>query len=234
MSSPIAGDVVGLLRVLQFGDSMFPIGGFAFSNGVESAIEADVVRDADTLADFVGGVLQQLSGGDGVAVLCAHRAAGAADEELVVEVDRQVRLRKLNEEVRSMSERMGRKLAEAAVHLHCGPNTLAWLGHVRAGRSPGTYPVALGVLYADLGLGEQAAFATHQYGTAMMMISAAQRLMKLHHLDAHAVLFGCADDIHEQYREMSSRNLADMSTFLPEVDVLAARHVRAHVRMFMN
>ena len=33
----------GLARMLQFGDSMFPIGGFAFSGGLESAIQKRVV-----------------------------------------------------------------------------------------------------------------------------------------------------------------------------------------------
>ena len=32
-----------LVRVLQFGDSMFPVGGFTFSCGVESAIQTGVV-----------------------------------------------------------------------------------------------------------------------------------------------------------------------------------------------
>ncbi len=35
-----------LARLLQFGDSMFPIGGFAFSGGLESAIQKRVVTDA--------------------------------------------------------------------------------------------------------------------------------------------------------------------------------------------
>ena len=38
--------------MLQFGDSMFPIGGFAFSCGLESAIQKGVVTDAATLLAF--------------------------------------------------------------------------------------------------------------------------------------------------------------------------------------
>ena len=41
-----------LARLLQFGDSMFPVGGFAFSGGLESAIQKRVVIDACTLLDF--------------------------------------------------------------------------------------------------------------------------------------------------------------------------------------
>ena len=40
-----------LVRALQFGDSMFPIGGFAFSGGLESAIQKRVVTEAETLLE---------------------------------------------------------------------------------------------------------------------------------------------------------------------------------------
>ena len=38
-----------LARMLQFGDSMFPIGGFSFSGGLESAIQKGVVTDVATV-----------------------------------------------------------------------------------------------------------------------------------------------------------------------------------------
>jgi len=39
-------------RLLQFGDSMFPIGGFSFSCGLESAVQTGVVHDRATLHAF--------------------------------------------------------------------------------------------------------------------------------------------------------------------------------------
>ncbi len=38
-----------LIRIMQFGDSVLPVGAFTFSNGVESAIQTGVVRDVPTL-----------------------------------------------------------------------------------------------------------------------------------------------------------------------------------------
>ncbi len=39
-------NAIQLIRILQFADSVLPVGAFAFSNGVESAIQAGIVRDA--------------------------------------------------------------------------------------------------------------------------------------------------------------------------------------------
>ena len=43
------GTALLLARMLQFGDSMFPIGGFSFSCGLESAVQKGVVTDGATL-----------------------------------------------------------------------------------------------------------------------------------------------------------------------------------------
>ena len=49
MPSPVAA----AMRLLQFGDSMLPVGSFAFSNALESAVEQGVVHDVVTLRGFV-------------------------------------------------------------------------------------------------------------------------------------------------------------------------------------
>jgi urease accessory protein len=38
----------------------------------------------------------------------------------------------------------------------------------------------------------------------------------------------------KHYAEVSEATLQEMSVFVPSADILAAIHVRSHVRMFMN
>ncbi len=64
-----------MARLLQFGDSTFPIGGFSFSCGLESAIQTKVVRCVETLSEFTLTMVDQAARGDGVALVWAHRAA---------------------------------------------------------------------------------------------------------------------------------------------------------------
>ncbi len=44
-----ASSLAAAMRLLQFGDSMLPVGSFAFSNALESAVEQGVVHDVATL-----------------------------------------------------------------------------------------------------------------------------------------------------------------------------------------
>lgn len=226
--------IAELTRVLQFGDSLLPIGAFSFSNGLETAIHTGVVRDVETLRAFVHAAVDQSATSDGVALLAASRAAAAGDAAGIDAADHAALDRKLNEEMRTMTTRMGRKLAEMAERI-LGPSSSAdWLARIRVGTTPGCLPVAQALVFADLGLSERDAFAVHQYGVATMMVNASLRLMKIHYLDAQAILFevnGLAADAYERAAPLA---LGDMSAFAPEFDVLSSLHVRAHVRMFMN
>ena len=76
------GAAAPFARMLQFGDSMFPIGGFSFSCGLESAIQKGVVTDAATLHAFVRTAVEQAARGDGIALIAAHGAATAGDIDI--------------------------------------------------------------------------------------------------------------------------------------------------------
>jgi urease accessory protein len=223
-----------ILHALLFGDSMFPVGAFSFSNGLESAIHEHVVRDPRTLAEFVRTATRQAATCDGVALIEAHRGTLCGDRQRVRAADRAVYARKTNDEMRTMTVRMGRKLAQGAARIVGGPTLGGWLREIDEESTPGTYPVGLGVLFAELGVAEPDTFAVHQHGVALMMLGAALRLMPLHHLDSQAILFAIDESVADDYRYASGLSLADMSAFTPQLDVLAASHVNAHVRMFMN
>ncbi len=223
-----------VMRLLQFGDSLLPIGSFTFSNTLEAAVQEKVVHDAVTLSEFVLASTRRAAASDGIALLEAHRAAREADLERIIGADRAVFERKLNEETRTMTVRMGRKLAEVGTAALTAPQLSRWLDRIRDEATPGTYPVGLGVLFGELGSPEEDAFAVHQYGVAMTILSAALRLMKIDHREVQAVLAAVNETAGADYAAVGRARLADMAGFAPMTDVLAAVHVQSHIRMFMN
>lgn len=223
-----------LARALQFGDSVFPVGGFAFSGGLESAIQKRVVTDAVTLHAYTRTAVEQAAMGDGVALVWAHRAAAAGDLAALVRIDERVYARKLSGETRVMTVRMGKKFAEMGAEVIGMPLLATWRQEIDAGATPGCYPVSLAVNFAAQGLTARDAFVVHQYGVASMILSAALRLMKVSHVDTQRILYRLDAGADAAYEAASATRLADMAGFAPLIEVLAAVHVKAHVRLFMN
>jgi urease accessory protein len=232
--APPTSTIPAVLRILQFGDSMFPVGAFSFSGGLEMAVQTGVVRDRSDLAEYVRTVTHQAATGDGVGLLHAYRGALAGDLDMLRRSDEAVHLRKLSEESRTMTLRMGRKLAEAAAQIVGDSMLDKRLRDADLDRGPLTYPVALAALFAHLGLAEEDAFAVHQYGVAVMVLGAALRLMRVDHLDTQAILYAVNATAAEDYRRVRNASLDDMAGFAPLIDILAAAHPHAYVRMFMS
>jgi urease accessory protein len=229
-----SGSTALLARVLQFGDSMFPIGGFSFSCGLESAIQEGVVADLATLRAFARTAVEQAARGDGIALIAAHRAAAAGDIDALIRIDNQVYARKLSEEIRTMSVRMGKKFTEMGVQVIGAPLLCIWRERIDTSVTPGCYPVALAVNFAVQGLPAREAFVVHQCGLAAAILSAALRLMRISHVETQKILFelnGCAEG---SYARAAAARLSDMSGYAPLTEILAAVHARAHVRLFMN
>jgi urease accessory protein len=222
------------MRLLQFGDSILPVGSFSFSNALESAVERGVVHDPGTLHEWVLTATRQATSGDSIALLHAHRATSRSDLDEVIAADHAVLERKLNEEARTMSTRMGRKLGELGERVVRDGRVDGWLAAVRDGRTPGTFPVGMGVLFAALGAPETEAFAAHHYGVASMILGAALRIMRVDHMDTQTILFAVAAGAPDAYASIDDAGLDDMSAFAPMTDILAAVHASAHVRMFMS
>ena len=225
---------VHLARLLQFGDSTLPIGGFSFSGGLESAIQQRVVTDAATLLAYARTAVEQANRGDGIGLVCAHRAALAGDVEELARIDAMVYARKLSSETRSMSVRMGKKFTELAAHVTRAPQFEAWRARVESGATPGCHPVALAVNFAAQGLTARDAFVVHQYGVASTILGAALRLMRVGHMETQQMLYALNAGAEAAYLRAATSGLADMAGFAPLSEILAAVHVKAHVRLFRN
>ena len=227
-------DASKLIRIMQFGDSVLPVGAFTFSNGVESAIQTGVVHDVATLKGFVLTALKQAANGDAMGLVVAHKAVVANDRDAIVHADWAINNRKLNEESRLMTTRMGKKLAEMSIYVVDDPLITWWLEQIKSRNVPGTYPVTQALVMAIQGVSQRETVVMHQYGVAMTILSAAMRLMRVTHLDTQRILFELNQSIELFCDNAEAGDIEKMNSYVPIIDVLAAVHVNAHVRLFMN
>ena len=86
-------NILSLSRMMQFGDSMLPVGAFAFSNGLESAVQKGVVHDSETFRPYTHTALEQAANGYAVADVWSTPSALARDLEEPFRRDRAVLFR---------------------------------------------------------------------------------------------------------------------------------------------
>lgn len=223
-----------VMRLLQFTDSAFPVGTFSFSNGLETAAEQGLVHDAATLEKYTRDIARQAAYTDGIVALHAYRSYCNGDYEGILEADSQAILCKMNAEARLMTRRMGKKLAELSKHIFPDDTVALWLGDIDADRTPGTYPVAQGLVFATAGICAKGLFCSHQYGVVNMVLSAALRCVRVSHYDTQRILFRLGNDMEALYNRVNAMSFEEIYTFVPQIEILAALHEKGTKRMFMN
>lgn len=224
-----------LMQVLQFTDSTFPIGTFSFSNGLETAVGEKIVTNASTLEAFTRAASRQAAYSDGVAAIASYRGAQGGDYGKIREADEALEAFKMNAEARLMLARMGKKLAELGVKLFPEAELLSrWLEDIRAQRTPGTFPVAQGIVFSYAGLTIEDLYCSHQYGVINMILSAALRLVRVSHYDTQIILHRLCGEALEYLPEVESLTLEQMHSFVPQIDICASLHEKGNMRMFMN
>ena len=253
-------DILSLVRLMQFGDSMLPTGAFAFSSALEAAAQTGVVHDARTLQQYVVSSLRQASTGDAVGLVFAMRAlcgdpssaGGEVSEGTLTRlrnIDLALYRRKLPEEFRDMMTKTGRKLAELGTETTQVPLLSRWKSQIATGSTPGSYPVSLAVLFAatafvghpvrgDDGTEEEAllqeGLTVYFYGVAMGILNASLRLMRVTHLDTQAILYRSSAQFEMLCERALSTPLERMTGYAPMTEILSAVHAQARVRLFMS
>ena len=135
-----------------------------------------------------------------------------------------------------MTVRMGRKLAELVGRgaRRSAERRLA-RPHSRRPARPGTHPASLAATVAAMGIGPADAFAVQQYGVATAILGAALRLMRISFVETQAHPLARDGRGAGRLRARSpTRRSTTWRASRPATDILAALHVKGHVRMFMN
>lgn len=226
--------ITSTMRLLEMSDSQFPVGNFSFSNGLETASYEGIVRNAATLAEYVRAATIQSVYSDGIASLHAFRAAERGDYDDIVRADNEVILCKMNDEARQMVLRMGKKMAELAVHIAPSPTVQRLLDDINAGATPGTYPVVQAVTMQQAGISEVDMFTSQAFGVANMILGAALRCVRVSHYDTQRILYQLAPTVEADYEAVRSLDYDDMRAFVPGIDLMASLHEKGTMRMFMN
>ena len=227
-------ELTRLMRLLQLADSALPVGSFAFSNTLETAVEQRIVEDEMSLAIFVEELMRQSATTDGIAGLEALRATAQRNYDALLAIDDRLIRSKLNDEMRQMSRRCGRKLAELGAQITSDPFLAEWLEDIVAQRTEGSYAVTQGIIFSISGLSERALFATMQYGVMTTTLNAALRCMRITHLQTQQIIRSLGELTEQLFEEVRELHIDDLNSFFPMFDTLASLHERGKARMFMN
>lgn len=235
MATETSLDQTGLYRLMAWLSPGFPVGAFAYSHGIECAVEQGMVRDRDTLAGWIGSIVCRGAGAvDAVLFREAWEAAAARD------VDALDRIADLAAAWRGSAE----TALESAVQGGAFLDTVnaawpdRWLADWIAARSadgaPLAYAVAVGAAAGRKGLPLTLGLTAFLHALAANLVSAGVRLIPLGQTDGQRIVATLESPIASAVRAALDRALDDIGTATPMVDWTCMIHETQYTRLFRS
>jgi urease accessory protein len=212
--------------MLQFGDSAFPAGGFAFSWGLEGLSADGLIEDGADVAEIIQQQLTQRW--NTIDRVLLGRAHTAPDVATAMNVDRLAEAATFSEPMRAGSRRAGRALLGVCARLNLS-GVPEYRSAIADDARYGHLPVVQGIVFRAAGLPLASAELLSGWLVISSLSSAAVRLGLIGHIEA----LNMAPPLRTTLAGLLEQPApADLSSFTPLVDIAVTRHARRDMRMF--
>ncbi len=223
--------MLSVLQAIWQADGAFPSGSFAFSYGIEGVMALRGKMSTAALAELIAAILRQRwATCDRVALVRSFRAGG--EISAIAVIDRDMETSTFGKTLRDGSRRNGASFL-AAHHRIGEPAATRLRQAVGAGACLGHISVMQGAVWQAIGLDENLARLASGYSVASGITAAAVRLGAIGALEGQKALSGCLPLIEQLAAEPVPVD-GELASFLPFLELAAARHARADLRLFAN
>jgi len=220
MWSPHMTTERNVLTLMQWLSPSFPVGAFAYSHGLETAVHSNVIADANDLQDWLCDVLNHGSGRNDCILLRAAYDCGS-----------QAALEEINQTAIAVSASSERILETQLQGSAFAQTTAAIWGGDEAALC---YPVAVGNAAAHMQLKVDLTAALYLHAFASNLVSVAVRAVPLGQTDGQSVLAALIPLCDQIAQETKANTLDDLSSTAFLSDIMAMQHETLQPRIFRS
>jgi len=210
-----------------------PVGGFSYSEGLESAVDTGAVVNEATCSEWL---LQQmeltLTRSELPVLAQAHDAWQRHDAAAAVALNDWVRSTRESSELRAQSEQMGRSLLDWLRNSsNAADPRLAMLAALQP--AP-TWPLAYALATVLAGASPKQALLTFGFSWAENMVQAAMKAVPLGQAAAQRVLARLAATLPAAIDHALALPASERQAFAPMLAILSAQHEVQYSRLFRS
>jgi urease accessory protein len=220
-----------LLGLMRLASPALPVGGFSYSEGLESAIDAGVVHDEASASDWIADQLHLgLARAELPLVAAAHAAWSNHDAARLAELSAWMRTTRETSELRAQSEQMGRSMLDWFRQRSGADDprvaTLAAL--------PPTWPIAFALAALHAGADATGALLAYGFSWAENQVQAALKAVPLGQSAGQRLLGRLAQDLPALAEAALQIGDDRRQAFTPLLAVRSAQHETQYSRLFRS
>lgn len=226
---------ISFISALQLSDSFFPTGSYTLSYGLESCVHNNVVENGDDLSTLIKNNLEnQLGPLDMVALSNTYTASVDENLDKILEIDNELHSFKVIREGREGSMRTGKQFLETVLKVEENPLLYEYKLAIEDNLANGHYPIVLGIASQYMGLTKEQSCLILGYTYTIGLLSASMRLFRMGHSEGQTILSKMKKVIVEVCKENVCKDVEEMGSFSPIMDIMGMVHEGSDSRIFFN
>jgi urease accessory protein len=219
-----------LLHLLWLASPALPVGGFSYSEGLESAVDAGIVHDEASAGDWLLNQLELVQARAELPVAAAaHAATQALDGARLAELNAWMLQTRETSESLQQTQQMGRSLLIWLQGLVPNAPVLPLL---QALKPAPTWPVVMGAAAASRGAPLAPALQAIAFGWAENLMQAAVRSVPLGQTAGQRLLARLVQAIPQAVAKAQA--IPEPTAFAPMLGIHGARHETQYSRLFRS
>ena len=220
-----------LVHVLQLTDSFFPVGAFAYSDGLETAAANGTVHNGDSLKVWLEHFLESVFVPcDGLALRRCAEAFKRGDMTTIHAIDEELTAIKPASAVRNASRSIGKRLLTAYAEIS-GDSEFA---KIAVGLVHHNAPVAYAVVMTHRGIESHDALLAFGYSRLAGMVSSGLRLISLGQQQAQIILSETLERLPSAVDCIVAMEDEPLQSFAPMMDIAQMNHRYVYSRLFRS
>lgn len=224
----------GLLKLMAWLSPSFPVGAFAYSHGLEAAIEEGMVRDRAGLQGWIADLVAYGSPRSDAVLFChAYRAVVGDDPAAFLDVAELAAAMRGTSELALEATQQGESFFQA-IGDAWPADVVKWRATLAEGHVRPAYPIAVACAAAVAHVPLVDAVTAYLHAFAANLVSAAVRAIPLGQTDGQRALAALEPGIAAAALTAVDRPLDEAGSAALVVDTLSFRHETQYTRIFRS
>lgn len=218
-----------ILKILQICDSLFPIGSFTLSNGLETYVQNNIISSANQLKEYLESY---------ISIMCFNElgtAALAYKDSDIQQLDAVYNAVKSPKEIRLGSIRTAKQFFRIIDKTNSEiPCLSRYIRLVKNKKCFGHLPIAYGLYMRDCGTDLNEGLNIYGYSVCSAIVTNCVKLVPLSQLDGQRILNECLPKISEACEKALAVSIDEIGIGGCGFDIRAMQHEKLYSRQYMS
>jgi len=224
--------ILSLFNMLQVCDSLFPVGSYTLSGGLETFVQQEKLRTSEDLLQYLKSYLTLLPYQDLGAAILAYQCQD--DKKMLLQLDALYSALRVSAEMRKGSEKLCRRFLKIINQMHNFSNVRRYEQLIKTKVCNGHYAIAVGLFIASNEVEIKEAAAIYAYSLVSTIVTNAVKTVPLSQMDGQQVLNESFALIKTAVEKALNITVNDLGIGGTEFEIAAMNHETLYSRLYMS